>query len=479
MKSENYDAKNVIKWYLPLNTNIYLLEFLEIDEALRMSYLSKSFKKSFTALIQKFIKVILNQKHSPKDYLNLFRQIRNMDSLKELRLQLTNSNQNSFDSYLIKYFPINFSLEKLILTASDEQSNTTLIDYFLSNLSCFKNLEYLEVLDLKIGQDGLENFFINSASKLFNLKTLIMRNNKINYYATENIKNLLNFSKLEVVNFSNNRCKEVAEMISENIHSFPNLREFIFSTNSMLESAGTNIILNIIKAKNLNKIDLSGNYLKRIEKTLEKYVSSNTNIKTLNLAENKVDPIASARRVMRMLFSRSGIISNMASNSDVIGKTMSEKNNGAILPQYIYSSPPKLNFSKEELIRILKRENTIRLSNESKRLFDENRHRPIQVHLDLDKQMIKRALYECGYHPDEDDSLKAYHLATTYYINHTDVRNEVVWMKYDKCKIGNFRKGDMPTLDGINLYNLKEERIPLKNIICTDRPNLIVSGSAS
>lgn len=483
MISDNDNGRSVIKWHLPINILTYLLEFLEIHEALRMSQLNKSFKKSFLALIQKSKKLELNQKHTNKDYLFLFKLISQMENLKELKLQLIDYKEKNFQACLIKHYPVNFSLEKLSITTSPyPKIDPVLIDYILSHMSSFKNLIHLEIIDLKINHDGFEKFLSQSADILVNLKTIVIRNNDINNYKKINIKNLLNFSQLEVINFSNNSCKEIATFIAAHIESFPNLKEFNFAYNSIVESIGINIVGNLTKAKNLSKVDLSGNFLKRKVSNIQDILSVNKNIKTLILTDNKIDPIASERRVMRMLFSRSGIISQIASNrtnGDIIGKSISSKNNEAILPQYIYSSPPKLNFTKEELIRILKRENLIRISEESKRIFDENRHRPIEIHLDLDKQMIKRALYECGYFPDEDDSLKAYHLATTEFINYPDVREEVVWMKYDKCKIGRYHVGDKPRVDGLFLYNLQEEKIEFKNILSSTRPNLIVSGSAS
>ncbi len=101
------------------------------------------------------------------------------------------------------------------------------------------------------------------------------------------------------------------------------------------------------------------------------------------------------------------------------------------------------------------------------------------VHLDLDKEMILKALRINGFNPDTDDSLKAYHLATSKFIADEEVRDSVVWMKYDKCKIGNFKIGDLLNFENIKLFDLNQNSIFLKELVSMDRPNLIVSGSLS
>lgn len=156
-----------------------------------------------------------------------------------------------------------------------------------------------------------------------------------------------------------------------------------------------------------------------------------------------------------MLFSRSGVINSeynpkgSKNNQNILGKYMGSKPNAAILPQFIYDSPAKIELRKEMLIRILNIENRIRLSNEAKDLCDKNKNKGLKTQLMLDKQMIKTALQSFGFSPDDDDSLKAYHLATTKFIDDEEVRNSVVWMKYDKCKIGKHTVNDYLKFDDI------------------------------
>ncbi len=93
--------------------------------------------------------------------------------------------------------------------------------------------------------------------------------------------------------------------------------------------------------------------------------------------------------------------------------------------------------------------------------------------------MIKQALYINGYNPSFDELLKAYHIATKKFIDDPEVRESVVWMKYDKCRIGDYIPGDKPDLSGIKLFNLEGKQIWLKDLISFRKPNLIVGGSLS
>jgi len=128
---------------------------------------------------------------------------------------------------------------------------------------------------------------------------------------------------------------------------------------------------------------------------------------------------------------------------------------------------------------ILSFENIIRLSDDAFDLFERIKDKDIEFHLDNDKSMIIKALLSCGYNPMDDDSLKAYQLATAKYINDAEVRNAVVWMKYDKCKIGKLSVGDKAITNEIYIYNLKGEKISLNEILSDNKPNVIVSGSIS
>ena len=110
-----------------------------------------------------------------------------------------------------------------------------------------------------------------------------------------------------------------------------------------------------------------------------------------------------------------------------------KQTNGAFLPELVYNSPSKIDISRSALIQILKIENKLRLSELTKQrddLLDGSR-----LMTEIDQDFIKEALRYYGYRPEEDDSLKAYHLACGKYINDPEIKELVVWMKYDKMRL--------------------------------------------
>jgi hypothetical protein len=164
-------------------------------------------------------------------------------------------------------------------------------------------------------------------------------------------------------------------------------------------------------------------------------------------------------------------------SNDIVSEHYNSKElNGAILPEIIYKTDSKIKIEKEELIQILEEENKIRLSSFIRDLFDAN---SMENYIELDTMCIKLALIKKGYHPDTDDSLKAYHLSTGKHINDTEVKEKVVWLKYDKARLGNLKVGDDIVTDNIYLYNQKFEKIPLTDLLSKDLPNVIVTGSLS
>jgi hypothetical protein len=161
---------------------------------------------------------------------------------------------------------------------------------------------------------------------------------------------------------------------------------------------------------------------------------------------------------------------------DFLEKKVAEKDiNKAIVPYCVYDCEPKIKFNKEELIRILEAENRIRLSRSFYSLYDID----ISKFYELDEHCITQALRVCDYNPDEDDSLKAYRVATMEYINDLEVREKVVWMKYDKARLGNFKIGEEVTNEDIILHDLQGCNYAFKDLLSNDKPNLIVAGSIS
>jgi hypothetical protein len=65
------------------------------------------------------------------------------------------------------------------------------------------------------------------------------------------------------------------------------------------------------------------------------------------------------------------------------------------------------------------------------------------------------------------------------YINDLEVREKVVWMKYDKARLGNFKIGEEVTNEDIILHDLQGCSYAFKDLLSNDKPNLIVAGSIS
>ena len=164
--------------------------------------------------------------------------------------------------------------------------------------------------------------------------------------------------------------------------------------------------------------------------------------------------------------------------NDIVNIRHTQKQlNGAFLPELVYNSDSEIQISRSELIRILKLENKLRLSENSKKRNDYFfGHRLMS---EIDQDHIEEALLFFGYIPSKDDSLKAYHLACGKYINDPEIKELVVWMKYDKMRKSPILQGQPPILEGIEIYNLANQPIPLKNLLVENKPNVIVCGSYS
>src|SRR4051794_21063825 len=106
-----------------------------------------------------------------------------------------------------------------------------------------------------------------------------------------------------------------------------------------------------------------------------------------------------------------------------------KKFNGALVPEIIYETDSIIQIDRDLLIKILQKENEIRLSDETKKLYDIDEE--LETYADLDLLSIKNALIHFGFDPEKDDSLKAYHLATGRHLEDLEVKEQVVWLKYD------------------------------------------------
>ena len=98
---------------------------------------------------------------------------------------------------------------------------------------------------------------------------------------------------------------------------------------------------------------------------------------------------------------------------------------------------------------------------------------------EVDQDFIEEALLFRGYNPYKDDSLKAYHLACGKHINDPEIKELVVWMKYDKMRKSLLKTGQKPIVEDIQLFNLNNESFNLKDLLDPVKPNLIICGSYS
>ena len=171
-------------------------------------------------------------------------------------------------------------------------------------------------------------------------------------------------------------------------------------------------------------------------------------------------------------------MNKLEDNSDIIGSVMNKKLNGAILPERIYKTPSIIKIKRDLLLDLLKKENEIRLNEKTKKKFDDAEDNFDMYRL-IDIEIRKDTLKYFNFDPDVDDSFKAYELACGEYINDNEIRNSVVWMYYDKTRMGNLKINDEVITKDINLYNLEGREFPFKDLLSDNLPNIVISGSMS
>jgi hypothetical protein len=165
-------------------------------------------------------------------------------------------------------------------------------------------------------------------------------------------------------------------------------------------------------------------------------------------------------------------------NDDILCKQMAEKElNGAILPQVLYRTNSTIEFNKNQLMEMLKYEDELRKSIEIIEICD-NACDYFETLRNVDKYVRERVLQHFGYKPDVDDSFKAYQIACGEYMNDPEVRECVVWMKYDKARLGNL-KVNQPTPLNVEIFDLLGCKMSIQGALMTDRVNVVISGSIS
>ncbi len=155
--------------------------------------------------------------------------------------------------------------------------------------------------------------------------------------------------------------------------------------------------------------------------------------------------------------------------------------NGAVNPVAVFKTNSVIKISREDLMKILVIENKIRLDKKTLKKLDDQKD-DMQKMYKIDGEVIKAALKDFGFNPEKDDSFKAYLLATGKYINDPELKELVVWMKYDKMKMGDLMVGDdyfTEETKNIELYTLQNKKVIFTSLLQEDRYNVIVSGSYS
>jgi len=136
--------------------------------------------------------------------------------------------------------------------------------------------------------------------------------------------------------------------------------------------------------------------------------------------------------------------------------------NDSINPELIFESESKIEINKEELMKLLQYENKLRLDYRTKELADIN-NKYFSILRYIDREIRIKTLSDNGYNPSIDGSFKAYLIACGKYINDPEVREQVVWMKYDKARKGVLEVNSPPPLD-FSVYDLNKKEIHFKKI---------------
>jgi len=399
------------------------------------------------------------------------------------------------------FTPINFgmcfqdgleNLQKLTITKCKLQVIDLNKD-FVGKIDLFKRFPNLEFLDLTDNNLNF-NFIVHpkyiTFGKSEKIKKIILRHNtiKLDYRNINEIKSefLSNqvFPNYELLDVSNNYLRSMLDNNEDFKKNFPKLiikkenlinvratlMRMLFSRSAILEKDYKehkhNTIYNNENHRNIKDDNerYGKDYLLK-----NKIIDKNLSIQNYSKEEVKESQVLDEiEKVEKYQFS----------NQE---KFLAKKSNGAVLPCIVYQTIPNISFDKSTLLKILQTENELRLSDFAKTVYDKNYLKGKDFHLNLDLSLIKQALLKNGFNPDIDESLKAYHLATKKFISDPEVNDSVVWMKYDKCKVGKYSIGDTPDYKNIKVFDFNKNEFSLKNLVSHNKKtlNLIVSGSLS
>jgi len=151
------------------------------------------------------------------------------------------------------------------------------------------------------------------------------------------------------------------------------------------------------------------------------------------------------------------------------------------VPYFIHEQEPTLTLEKDLLTRILKREDEIRKSEEIQERYTHMKLNwgPNEEYegFAIDRSCQIQALSHFGFNPEKDESHFAYQIACGKWIEDLDVKNSVVWMKYDKMRFGTLDIGSKAP--NAQLVSLNGQHLQLYDFLNEHTPLVLVGGSYS
>lgn len=127
--------------------------------------------------------------------------------------------------------------------------------------------------------------------------------------------------------------------------------------------------------------------------------------------------------------------------------------------------------NRNTLLEMLKRENDLRLSEEYQSMYDDVNLRISEV---IEDTIQKRVLREFNF-KDDEETLHRYRTTNGLFLNDPEIRDAVVYMKYDRSNVGALREGDpCPDITAIDLETGERKR--LLSYARPDRPLVILGG---
>jgi len=145
----------------------------------------------------------------------------------------------------------------------------------------------------------------------------------------------------------------------------------------------------------------------------------------------------------------------------------------------LYNLYSEYTFEEEKLKEVLKREDTLRYSEQVQALYSQ----PLEGNTYLEhiknvtENLQLQALTDCGIHMNDlQNALIALRSHRWNYRDRNDILSLSVYGRYDKCWEGNFRIND--PISDCRLYELDGNEVMLSHF-CNDKPTLVMASSLS